>query len=173
MRISANSLRLLSLLLLMVFGIELQSGTAQFDRAIKASRLLPDHLDGFEVDRPLIIADENRDQDFISVSRIFYKTEGNEQVKLTFKDYSINPGDYKTQLENLKKLNARKDEESVSRFNGYIMNSERRENFIEKVLYLEQNLAIEVVHEGALSDTTLSTTLLKRVDTSALKSTLK
>ena len=52
------------------------------------------------------------------------------------------------------------------------MNRERRENYIEKGLYLGQNKAVEIVHEGAISDTTLSTILLNRLDLELVKAKL-
>ena len=146
---------------------------AQQEKALRASNLLPNYIEGFEADSPLIVSNRYRDQDFVSVERIFYKTDGSEQIRIIFKDYSINPDDYEKQLKSLKQLNASKESDDITRFKGYILNTVVNDEAIEKVLYLEQNISVEIKHGGAISDSSLSNQLMRKIDIPYLKSTLR
>jgi len=149
-----------------------KSGYGQLVRSLEASNELPSYLKGFEADRPMVVVEQNRDEEYISISRIFYRPQNDEIIQITFKDYSVNPKSYQKQLSRLKKLKKEDNNTSVSRYKGNLMNRERRENYIEKGLYLGQNKAVEIVHEGAISDTTLSTILLNRLDLELVKAKL-
>ena len=152
--------------------LQAKQGNAQVVQALETTQLLPPGLEGFSVDPPMVVVEETRNEEYISVSRMSYRPHTGESLTLTFKDYSVNPQSYQKQLARLKKLKKDSGNTSVSRYKGNLMNRERRENYIEKGIYLGQNKAVEVVHEGALSDTTLSTILLNRLDLDRIKAKL-
>jgi hypothetical protein len=126
--------------------------------------MLPDHLNGFEADPPLVLSEGFKQQRYYSVSRIFYKPDGSQSIEVAINDYSVNPDTYNEQFKELRKAYASGEaKRQTGRFNGYLMQTSREKKSVERAVFLGENLVVKVVHEGAIQDSSLSENLLNRI----------
>lgn len=138
-------------------------------RVDRWSKILPAYIKGFETDAPLIISERFQQQEYFSVSRIYYKTDGSETVEIAIKDYSVNPDTYSQQLKNLRQVVQEGGSENTGRYHGYLMQKQANKHTIERAIYLGSNLVVKVEHKGDISNPELIDQLLKRMELKEVK----
>lgn len=136
---------------------------AQFERADSIARTFPEELPEFETDAPLIIHKQAKQQSNLTVSIIYYRIDGSEQVRLMVEDFKLNSGYFDRQYNRVKEqMNSPENPQYY--YKDYQKQERREENNIEQVIYLDKKLIFTITHSGTIRDTQLSDKILRHID---------
>ena len=127
--------------------------------------LLPDFLEGFETDEPMIITQSFQSDRNLTVKQIYYRTDGSEHITIEVNDYGVNDKLFEQQYQSLKTVvDTVANNPEQYRFEGYLKQKQVTDQFIKMAIYMRSKHVVTVTHEGFISDSTLHSSLLRAID---------
>jgi len=136
---------------------------AQFEEARNMAALFPAEVEGFESDDPLITFERSNDRENLHIEKIYYRTDGSEEIHIELDDFGVNSRFFSRQYNSVKQ-----QADSVGDpdyyYRGYLKQERYDKKVVKKVIYLDKQRILTITHTGTIQNKHMVDEILRQIE---------